>query len=239
MFLSIQVPTQSFPPSSSHLIGRATTEHNDTRHMSPDSSPSDGEEEEPETLRDLLYENLVMSRFDNTPHKFVPEGVLDALITEEEIRTVLSISKPNDQKLVDFIRMHAKKAFATMVMARYDAARIIKDMRWLQNHKRDDKDLPIARLDEWPKAWRRDFYDEHWKFLAAVFLSSKHNHDLVEARILPFISETTDGGQGSFGVVTRHVIHKNHMIPVRSVRYLETIAFLTLYRPFQIIRPMP
>ena len=226
--LATQLPAQAFLLSSLPSRDRAITDHDDTSQVSPDSPFSDGEEEEPESLRDLLYDNLVMSRFDNTPHRFVPEGILHELITEEAIRTALSIAKPNEQNFVDFIRTHAKKTFATMVMARYDVAKTIKDMRWLQSHGRDDNDLPIVKLDDWPKPWRRDFYDEQWKFTAAVFSPSKYNHDLEEARILPFISETTDGGQGSFGVVTRHVIHRNHMVPVRSVRCLERIAFLTL-----------
>jgi hypothetical protein len=207
---------------------------NSTSHASSDDTLSDEEDEDPESLRDMLYADLVKSKFDKTPHKFAPEGIVDKLITEEAVRDYLRITRPEEQALIDFILLRAKKAFATMVMVSYTPEKVMKAIKWLENHGRDDENFPIVRQSEWKKSWfQGEFQEEHWKFFVPTFSTTKYNHDLEEAHILPFISETTDGGEGSFGVVTRYTIHRKHIIPVSRVPYSQKIVLITVRRPFQ------
>jgi hypothetical protein len=220
--LATQAPVEPLFPSSLPQMNHVIIEDNDTSHETSDSESSDEESEAPRSLRNVLYESLVKSRFDKTPHMFAPEGILDKLITEEAIRGYLGIAQPKEQTLIDFIRVRAKKAFATMVYVFYDADKSAKALKWLQNHKRDDDHLPIVRQSDWKKPWfQGEFYEAHWKFFAPIFSTGQHNHDLEEAHILPFISEATNGGEGSFGVVKQYTIHENHIRPVRHILHLE------------------
>jgi hypothetical protein len=112
-----QVPVQTYPSSSfAPKLVCTINEHNDTSLVSPNDLSSDEEPDEPDSLRELVYNKLVKSTFVNPPHQFVPEGVLDELITEGAIRDYLQIAHPKDTDLVEFIRVRAKKAFTTMVM---------------------------------------------------------------------------------------------------------------------------
>jgi hypothetical protein len=149
--LTISAPVQIsvLPSSPSPQSNYAIVEDDNMSHASSDDSSSDESGEELESLRDVLYVNLMKSKFDKTPHKFAPEGILDKLITEEAIRDYLRIAQPREQELIDFIRLCAKKAFATMVMVSYAPDKAIKAIKWLQNHKRDDGSLPIVRQSDW------------------------------------------------------------------------------------------
>jgi hypothetical protein len=216
---SLVTPAPVGPLFSSSLpqMSHAIIEDNDTSHDLSDSSSSDEENEGPKPLRGLLYNSLVKSRFDKTPHMFAPEGILEELITEETIRSYLCIAEPKEQELIDFVRFRARKVFATMVYVWYTADTSVKALKWLNSRRRDDTHFPIVRQSDWKKPWfQGEFYEAHWKFFAPIFSTDYYN-DLEETHILPFISETTNGGEGSFGVVTRYTIHKHHLRPVRYV----------------------
>jgi hypothetical protein len=170
------------------------------------------------SLKVSLTKNLKKSMFDKTPHKFVPEGIIDELVTERAIRKSLRItnSTPEEDELVTFVRLRAKKAFATTVYCKSNTNRA---MRWFQKNNIDDEDLPIKQKTQlWATSWRSDFYEDQWKFFAPVFSTTQYSHDLEEAHILPFVGKSVDSGRGSFGVVSRYDVHGNHLEPVREHR---------------------
>ncbi|CAO2649036.1 Nn.00g099850.m01.CDS01 [Neocucurbitaria sp. VM-36] len=189
---------------------------------SPAESPSSDEENQYRVtsrssrfLRSLITKALEKSTFDKTPHKFVPEGIIDKLVTDLSVRESLRIANPTpeENELVEFIVLRAKKAFATTVSCKLNANRA---MRWFKRNDIDDNDLPIKQqTDLWKSSdWRSDFYDEQWKFFAPIFSTIEYSHDLEEAHILPFVAKSVDSGRGSFGVVSRYSVHKNHLKPV-------------------------
>ncbi|CAN9349867.1 unnamed protein product [Alternaria alternata] len=177
-----------------------------------EDTDSDGEEEvtQPQ-LRTLLSDKLIKSAFDKTPHKFIPEGIVHELITEERIKVALGIQVPSleETKVVDFVRMRAKKIFAILVYIRPDDIRSALSL-WIKNDM-DDSHLPISFRPTRRMPWLSEFCDEQWKFLAPVFSSIQYNHNLEEAHILPFVSKASDSGRGSFGVVSQYVVHKKHI----------------------------
>src|SRR5689334_1321521 len=88
-----------------------------------DSSSEDYEEEEEEAdprsqLRLLIRENSTLSAFDKTPHRFVPEGVIENMMTEDVIRSCLEINQPSKKadEIVEFIKSRAKKTFAIAIL---------------------------------------------------------------------------------------------------------------------------
>jgi hypothetical protein len=177
------------------------------------TSPASSDEEEGKgdkshDLREFLWESSIKSSFHFTPHRFIPEGVVDRLVTKEVIRASL-FSSPGQEKIVEFVVTRARKAFAIAIYARLDVNRV---MRWFKRNNIDDKDLPIkTQTDEWKSQWRREFYDAQWTFFATVFSTSRHSHDLHEFEILPFVSKQVDVGRGSFGVVSQYVLHRKHL----------------------------
>lgn len=171
-------------------------------------------------LRENLRGLLESSAFESN-HRFVAEGALDQLIDEATIKESMRIRVPTDQEtdLVTFIVTRAKKAFAIAVFAQ---ANTNEAMRWLKENNIDDKCLPISKQTEpWGEDWRADFYDHQWQFTAPVFSTSSSNHNLEEGHVLPFIEKSAGTGEGSFGEVTRYVLHKNHMLPVSTTNEAE------------------
>jgi hypothetical protein len=170
-------------------------------------------------LRRLILENSIKSGFERTPHKFVPEGVIDELITEERIKMILGtpISTREETELVDFIRMRAKKVFVILIYIRTPS--LLTALKWWRRKNLDDRDLPIMIQPLRKKqSWFGDFYVEQWGFLAPVFTTTQYNHDLDKAHILPFVSKESDSLIGSSGTVSQYFIHRNHLNPV-SMNY--------------------
>lgn len=156
---------------------------------------------------------MVKSVFDRTPHKFIPNGIVEELVTEKAIRKSLypRHANPNDEAkaLIRFIYQRARRAFAVAVFCQLNT---IRAMRWFKANNLGDDDLPIREhTDQWKTSWQSEFYDEHWRFFAPTFSTTQRSHNLEDAHILPFVARAVEYGRGSFGVVTQYSVHKNHM----------------------------
>lgn len=167
-------------------------------------------------LRELLRNAMQWSEFSRTPNRFVPDGTVDRLINEMAVKTSMRIDKPSaeENELVTWILADAKKTFAIALLA---GVNLNEAMRWLKRNNISDKDLPILKRTElWRQSWRLDFYEQQWTFTAPIFSTMRDIHNLEEAHILPFIEKLSAVGEGSFGEVSKYVLHKNHMLPVRE-----------------------
>jgi len=167
-------------------------------------------------LKELLSERLTKSGFEKTPLKFMPDGVVDELITEEEIRGVLDtrLPSPDEAELVEYVQTRAKTILAILVYIEIPQFR--KVVKWFKKKKYDDRSLPIDVEHLSRRPWMHEFYEMQWRFVAPVFSATHFCHDLDESHILPFVSKAADSVRGSFGSVTKYMIHKNHMTPVSS-----------------------
>jgi hypothetical protein len=203
-----------------------------------DLSSSEDENDSRPHLRPLIMDKSITSAFDKTPHKFVPEGIIEEITTEEMIKASLNVkgSSKEETEIIEFIKTRAKKTFAIVIWIKPD--NIMSVMKSLKKKGIDDRELPIKdekRLGL--KRWASEFYDGQWRFLAPVFSTDDHNHDLDPSHILPFVSKQKHYGTGCFGVVSQYVVHRNHLIPVRihDRTKLWLGRSLTLYRHFQKI----
>ncbi|OBT63537.1 hypothetical protein VE03_07019 [Pseudogymnoascus sp. 23342-1-I1] len=106
--------------------------------MSESSTSEDGDQ-----LSDTLKRSLVESEFDKTCHEFVPNGVLNRVITPRSILTAMKITQPTgeDNELISFILTKATKLFAILSFIELKKSReamlIFKDTEF------DDTNLPI------------------------------------------------------------------------------------------------
>ncbi|XP_014559825.1 hypothetical protein COCVIDRAFT_90891 [Bipolaris victoriae FI3] len=179
-----------------------------------DESSSDEETDPRPQLRPLITDRLVKSAFEKTPLRFVPEGNMQGIITEDMIKISLGIGTPASRKegeMIEFIKKHAKKVFAIVVYMKGDCMEIMKS---LKRKGIDDDSLPIKdQRDLGRKEWASDFFEKQWQFNAPVFSTTEFNHDLEESHILPFIAKNVDSKRGSFGVVSQYVVHRNHLNP--------------------------
>lgn len=183
--------------------------------ITDDSSSGEDDNCSQPQLRPLIQKNHLMSVFDKTPHKFVPEGFIEDVMTEDVIKRTLNIKQPSKKadEIVSFIKTRATRTFAIVVWIKADD--IMTVMKSLKKRDIDDKELPVTNKERLgTKDWVSDFYDDQWRFVAPIFSTNTHNHDLEESRILPFISKNMDSGRGSFGVVSRYVVHRKHLSPV-------------------------
>ena len=188
--------------------------------MFEESDDTDSSDDEIWSLRTQLKNGSCMSTFATTPHKFIPEGLLDRLVNLEAVKHTLDIVQPSskEQLLIDFILSRARRAFAVAVFARIKSVK--KAMSWFKTKDLDDTHLPIKiQTRDWETGWRGDFYDQQWMFFAAVFLTTSSSHDFEEARILPFTFMSLISDEGVFCEVSRAVIHKDHLKPVSECRH--------------------
>lgn len=196
-------------------------------------SSSDDESNFPDTrksskrLKQFLTETSQWSAFEKTNSRFVANGVAEDIIDERAIKASLRISDPSPEELdlIEFILDHARKAFAIAVLAQ---ANTNVAMRWLKTNGYDDKKLPIRQqVKPWNQSWRSDFFEKQWMIFAPTFSRDVEHldpgvvtatpgqaHELEEAHILPFIEKLAGTDEGSFGQVTKYVLHKDHMNPV-------------------------
>ena len=191
-------------------------------HLRPkdyaDDTDSDDEPSFQEKFKNMLSSHAIKSAFEKTPFKFVPEGIIHELITEDQIKAALNTQAATveEAELVEFIRMRAKKIFAIAIYVQPN--KILPIIKWWKKKDMDDRDLPITSQPAWKKPWLSEFCDGQWMFLAPVFSTTQYNHNLDEAHILPFVYKRSDSGRGSFGVVSQYVIQRKHLDPV-SMRF--------------------
>lgn len=180
-------------------------------------SESDTNDEPEYQLREVLRQRSIRSAFDKTCHDFVPEGVIDEVITLDQVEKCLKVTYSSNEgdELVQFVMTGAKRAFAIAVFAKID---VVKTLRWLMAENINDDKLPIIKPKKksWSSNWKGDFCDSQWRFFAPIFNSTKHSHIFEEPFILPFVNSSVVTGKGSFGEVSRTEIHSDHMKPVRS-----------------------
>ncbi|CAN9210055.1 unnamed protein product [Alternaria alternata] len=180
-----------------------------------DSESSDEEETKEQCFRKSLSYAQKKSTFERTCCYFVPEGVLSGLVTVQTIKDVLHIANPTpaEDELIDFVKTRASKVFAIALWAKVKSPK--KMMIYFKSKNLDDNDLPITDPNStWSKrSWYDDLIEHQWRFYAATFSTAKYNLDLEESCILPFTSKAGDDGRGSFGVVSKYLVHRNHMEP--------------------------
>ena len=188
-----------------------------------------------------LREYMVESNFDRHVHCFIPAGKLDQLIKRESILKAMKIDSSTEgcDALVYFIEKKAKKVFATTAYIKVCGQLLYRAMLLFKKNNFDDSRLPIkprssnkskrnakaktlhpfANMEGtvgegvdpiWSPANTYDFEQAQWRFLAPIFSTSQLNHD-VGNRILPFISRQTNSKVGSFGIVSKCKIHKDHI----------------------------
>jgi hypothetical protein len=137
----------------------------------------------------------------------------------QTIKDVLHIANPTpaEDELIDFVKTRASKVFAIALWAKVENPK--RMMAYFKSKNLDDNDLPITDPNSiWSKrSWYNDLIEHQWRFYAAIFSTAKYNLDLEESCILPFTSKGGDDGRGSFGVVSKYLVHRNHMEPVRPL----------------------
>ncbi|KAK4195606.1 hypothetical protein QBC40DRAFT_343340 [Triangularia verruculosa] len=206
----------------------------------PGSYASSSEEEEQNTLLDLIAKKEVTSKFDEAHIEFIPEGVLDDLLTADVIRNELFRTRDPRRSirevdgLVTYIRNDAKKIFAIVVRyIRLDRAhQLIKAMQLFKDGGLSDRDLPLRRPTEtaphvlarfnpdkgnviWTEPRIGDFYTYQWRVQVPVFevaTKDKFNHNIERGPCLPFIEKDNSTWQvGGFSEVVKCRIHPNHL----------------------------
>jgi hypothetical protein len=114
---------------------------------------SSSEEETPfSLLRSRLKRSQKRSTFEKTPHKFIPGGTTDRLITEEAMQELLCIQNPKNEP-VQFVKLRAKRVFAIAVYS--NLQKVTRVMRWFRKSDLGDDDPPIKQQSD--GSWREDF----------------------------------------------------------------------------------
>lgn len=210
-----------------------------------DDSSSDESSEDEDYLSEKLFNRLSQSDFEKDTRPFMPEGVLNEVITRKSILNAMDIEHPNpeDEELVTFILQKAKKVFATLISIKLDQNKSLQSaMLKFREHGIDDSRLPIEDTEDKsknvlaalePKVKRKNkiwsgstiahFCNDQWRFLVPVFSTDAktdiNRYNLPHSTILPFVKKHADFDEGSFGKVYKYEIHPNHIKdPLRSVR---------------------
>lgn len=187
-----------------------------------------------------MFEELekvqTLSVYPNPGRSFWPEGSLCDIITEDNIiRELYSLysQAPTqtrsdvDHILVQFIRIKAKKLFATCYMSGIQDQHLKRTMILFKKNDFNDERLPVDDVSqfadplEWKRIQKRDFLQYQWQFAAPTFPMNKCLFEgaLHDKRILPFIKASFQGG-GRFGTVYKVTVHHKHFNgdPIHKVR---------------------
>lgn len=148
-------------------------------------------------------------------------------------------TKEEDDILVHWIESEAKKVFViTTSYVKFRGDVLQRAMKLFKQNGFNDSRLPI---EEWSSKRRKKSIDQHqfavmelnsaeggaikpmwcsseiyefqvnqWKVLVPIFSTSQPNHD-VGGCILPFTMKETRPKEGSFGIISRCKIHKDHI----------------------------
>jgi hypothetical protein len=219
----------------------------DLKDSSGDSSFEDEDEEQEEevveSLGSQIVKNYQRSVFDR--HDFLPEGFIEALITEESVLKELAITEQTkeNKKLIDFVVKKSPKIFAVLAVCNFKTDDLRKAVTNFGRHKLNDLCLPITKPTEdresevpffntprkpWDTSSIDDFCKKQWMFLAPVFSSKILNLQLHADHILPFTSQDGDKKSGAFGEVHQVAVHEKHYTnPVLTVRYICLVLQVT------------
>jgi hypothetical protein len=163
-------------------------------------------------LVEQLRAASILSAFEKTPYEFVPEGVVDELVTKDIVSKCLQ-DQGRYSDLVDFVFSKARKAFAVATFAEVGSR---EAMLWFYRRGLSDSDLPISeQTQKRKKSWRSAFYKNQWRFLAPVFQVDIPEH-LTKDHILPFMDKPLGVGRVQFKNSSLYQIHKNHVEPVST-----------------------
>lgn len=193
-----------------------------------------------ERLSDALRLSMKKSAFEKTPYTFLPQGALDLIITEATILIALGIKKPTpeDYKLVVYILMRAKRLFATAAYIGLPPDTLYCAMVLFRNTNFSDERLPLEEMSGeeflkstmsglehplvnleghvkhkaeriWTFSRIHDFLKAQFSFLAPIISAGQIDYDFGPGLILPFVEHAAQG-EGSFGVVSKCVIHRDH-----------------------------
>jgi hypothetical protein len=160
-------------------------------------------------------------------------SILEAMdIKEQEV-------EEEDETLVVFVLQRAKKLFAILVTIRHN--RLQDAISLFEKHNFDDSKLPVEIwtaemfLDSqqngtqhpffemqgvgkrkrdmvWDKSFIYDFQDKQWEFLAPIISTEEMNNCYGNKVIMPFVAQHASLAEGSFGVVSKYEIHKEHIV---------------------------
>jgi len=172
-----------------------------------------------------MFDLFAKSTFDgHHSRKFLPEGSLTRLVTEDSIRLELEDKKsqrdPIVVDLVPYICSKAIKLFATAVYMKCTRKTLLEVMHQLHNNDFTDEDLPMQLEDgkskwtdlSWSKDQMEDFYDAQWAFLAPVFSPSQMRYELSSDCILPFLDlEAKDIEVFALSSIIKGRIHEDHI----------------------------
>ncbi|EAA32707.3 HET-domain-containing protein [Neurospora crassa] len=210
---------------------------NDNGMGSSDSEPDDAslyEELEVKGLSDQIQNSLVRSPL-QYGRVFLPEGVLDKLLTKDAVRHELLrneiyLDPPKLDTMVDFIVPGARKLFATALLTGLDYKKLHAALNEFLRKPIDDSSLPLdeQKLDDLLEKkrgkpiWRTDvninaFLTQQWAFLAPTFPPPPGPHvmEVWGHTVLPFIdrNEIVDD-VGAFGAVYEVTPHEANITDV-------------------------
>jgi hypothetical protein len=203
----------------------------DSEDSSSDSS-SNGKEKEEESLGALIVTKYQKSVFDR--HDFLPEGCIEALITEPAVIKELAITEEtkDSRKLLNFVLKEGRKIFAILLVSSFKGENLHKAITQFRRKEIGDASLPITEetknnvpfFNPPKKPWNTmsiyNFCEVQWRFLAPVFSSERLSLQLHANHILPFTSQDGDVKSGAFGEVHQVTVHPSHYKdPVLTVRF--------------------
>ncbi|KAH7093393.1 hypothetical protein FB567DRAFT_173596 [Paraphoma chrysanthemicola] len=167
--VTLPVRNASTPPMPKRRIGRVTAP----------------------VLKEQLALRMVRSQFDKTFVDFLPEGALDAILTEigdSGIYRELSVSNPSsdDEKLLGFIKDKARRLFAISAYIGLKGSDLRMAMSWFLNYKDgylEDTKLPI-------KVFKNKELDERMKLLNNDYehMTDDEYEDLLREKVHVFIA---------------------------------------------------
>lgn len=183
----------------------------------------------------LLWKTIWSLLLDSTyesgrPRKFLPEGSLKLIVTENMVIQTLEIEEPDRLKdLIAFATEHCRKILATFVYENATTgAELLEHIQIFQAERCCDDNLPLNESDEifknigWreKKDWRTTrFCEKQWCFLSPIITTNRKENEsechMSKLHVLPLNATRTDPqvgviNKGSFGQVYKYKIHASH-----------------------------
>jgi len=181
------------------------------------------------SLGNGIIDNLALSQFcDEGLKKYVPEGIVEMLVTREAIEEEVQICRktPDFEPLVSWIEREAKKVFAISVAAGLEGAFLFFAMHRFRELGISDGSGEIPIVDSnnqqngghaafqdsriWNRTKSFNFCEWQWRFYVPVFTKDVFLYNLEHNRILPFKSVSSHCKEGTFGKVFEAEIHPAH-----------------------------
>ncbi|KAF7559256.1 hypothetical protein G7046_g4896 [Stylonectria norvegica] len=194
---------------------------------SPDNSDSDASQDSVHSLTSDICRSYAKSHLHDKDQDYIPEGLLEELITDSAVREVLgsSVDSNKNQELIDFIVKRANKVFTLAILANLSGKNLWKAMKAFKKKEFDNKSLPLIatatellgtgpfrNLKIWGLNELYHFREDQWKVLVPVFRQVEElTNTLFDSCILPFELVDSDVKEGTFGDVYQVRIHPGHL----------------------------